>query len=138
MNQKTPIFHPLTEMPMIAEVIDGMLQDSKEQLETLEPCRNKPHVLDDYTVDRVTKLYTERAEFIDVYQQQLTRWRKQNPSSTQKLEIARLYKTVREMKELNDYILNLAAELKKGTIDRIMEKSDGELALEVLSGKMKL
>jgi hypothetical protein len=35
-------------------------------------------------------------------------------------------------------ILALAEELKGGTIERVLEKSDIELALEVLSGKRKL
>ena len=65
------------------------------------------------------------------------RWRQQSPNNIQTLEIARLSQVLNELRTLNGQILNLAAELRKGTIDQILEKSDAELGLEFLMGKQK-
>jgi len=39
----------------------------------LASCRSKPHVLDDYTVDRVLKVYSDQAKDVDLYEEQLAR-----------------------------------------------------------------
>ena len=137
-TEQTPNWRPLSDIALVAEVMDGMLDDSREQYETLIPVKDKPHVLDDETVERIERLYNERAdEFLDYFDEQLVRWRGQSPHNMQSLEIARLTQVLSELKRLNDQILNLAAELKKGTINRILEKSDAELGLEFLMGKHK-
>jgi hypothetical protein len=52
--------------------------------------------------------------------------------------VERLTKQVEQLQKMCQQILSLAAELGKGTIDRILEKSDIELALDILTGKLKL
>ena len=44
------------------------------QLHSLRAAQEKPHVLDDYTVGRVLKVYREQQDFIWVYEAQLERW----------------------------------------------------------------
>ena len=138
MTKQTPNGRPLSDLAMIAEVMDGMLEDSREQYETLLPAKDKPHVLDDDTVERVERLYNERAEFLELFNEQLVRWRQQSPNNMQTLEIARLTQVLNELRTLNKQILNLAAELKNSTINRILEKGDAELGMEFLMGKHKL
>jgi hypothetical protein len=43
-----------------------------------------------------------------------------------------------QLKVKSEALLTLLAELKQGTIDRIMEMSDEELALKVLRRELKL
>jgi len=38
-------------------MIDGALAETQEQYQTLLEARPRPHVLDDYTVGRVTKVF---------------------------------------------------------------------------------
>jgi len=45
-------------LPTFTAHIDGMLESSEEQYETLLEAKPKPHVLDDYTVNRVIKAFT--------------------------------------------------------------------------------
>ena len=138
MTEQTPNWRPLSDLSMIAQAMDGMLEDSREQYETLLPAKEKPHVLDDDTVERVERLYNERAEFLELFDEQLVRWRQQSPNNMQGLEIARLTQVLNELRMLNSQILNLASELKKGTINRMLDKSDLELGMEFLMGKHKL
>jgi len=59
-------------------------------------------------------------------------------SATQRQEVERLGGQLARLRETVASILSLAEELKRGTIESVLAKSDIELALEVLSGKRKL
>jgi hypothetical protein len=135
--QRTPNWRPLSDLPMIASLIDGMLEDAKEHYATLLQAKDKPHVLDDATIERVERMHTERIEYLDLFAGQLARWRKQSPTSIQALEIARLTQALGALTRINTDTLNLVGELKEGTIDKILAKDDIELGLELLAGKFK-
>ena len=77
-------------------------------------------------------------EDASLYDEQLSRWKKEQLSDSQRQEVERLTKQMETLREVCEEILSLAVELKEGTIDRILEKSDIEIALEVLTGKLKL
>ena len=59
-------------------------------------------------------------------------------TASQRGEVERLQDCVRKLQELAESILSLAEELKQGTIERVLRKSDLELGLEFLLGKRKL
>ena len=59
-------------------------------------------------------------------------------SSDQRNEVARLEKQVEKLQTVMNDILSLASELKEHTIDRILEKDDLELGIEILKGKLHL
>ena len=44
-------------------------------MKTLTKARGRPHVLDDATIDRTERVYGEQLEFVDIYAEQLRRWR---------------------------------------------------------------
>ena len=76
MPHKDPVnWQPISEMPLIASMIDGALEDTREHVETLTEARTRPHVLDDATIDRIERVHTEQMEFVDIYDQQISRWR---------------------------------------------------------------
>jgi ribosomal protein L16 Arg81 hydroxylase len=137
-SDMTPNWQPISALPKIAYITDEMLNETQEQYETLLEAREKPHVLDDYTVDRVHSAFTTQLEDVSLFDEQLSRWKKGKLDSDQRQEVERLTKQTEELRKACQQILSLAAELKKGTINRILEKSDAELALDVLSGKLKL
>ena len=76
-------WQPISQMPLIASMIDTALDDTREHLATLTKARAKPHVLDDATVDRVEKVHAEQMEFVAIYAQQIDRWRNEKPSASQ-------------------------------------------------------
>ena len=39
----------------------------------------RPNVLDDATSDRVEQVYGEQMQFVDIYAQQISRWRTKRP-----------------------------------------------------------
>jgi len=136
-NDSTPNWQPISALPTIVFIIDGMLHEAQEQHRTLSEVRDKPHVLDDATVDRVLEVYTTQLEDIWLFDEQLSRWKKVRLNPDQHQEVERLTKEIEELRKACQQILSLAAELKEGTIDRILEKSDFELGIDILTGKIK-
>jgi hypothetical protein len=134
---RTPNWQPISALPMIAFIINGMLHDTQEQYKTLLEARNKPHVLDDCTVDRVHSVFTTQLEYVALYDEQLCRWKSARLSPNQRQEVERLTRQMEQLRQVCQQILSLATELKEGTIDRIMEKSDFQLGVEILTGKIK-
>jgi hypothetical protein len=127
-------WQPISEMPLIASMIDGALDDTREHLETLTEARTRPHVLDDATLDRVQRIHDEQLEYVGIYAQQISRWRTENPSANQTRDLDRMEGQSRQLRAVTEQVLALARELRKGTIDRIMGMSDIELGLQALLG----
>jgi hypothetical protein len=63
---------------------------------------------------------------------QLRRWLAEPLTDDQRGEVERLVEQMRLLRENNERVLALAAELSKGTIDKVMATSDVELGLQAL------
>jgi hypothetical protein len=138
MPQQEPNWQPLTQLPLIATMIDGMTESAEEQLVNLQRAEARPHVLDNATVDRLIRVYTEQKNDLWLYAEQLTRWGKQSPTAAQRAEITRLEQRLSRLRVLIDDLLARGRQLRPHTIDAILAKSDAELGLDVLSGKLPL
>ena len=133
-DKPTPEWQPIERLPLIAEMIDGYVADAQEQEQTLREAKQRPHVFDDALVDRIDKVYGDALEMTGLFEQQLRRWRNSGLTVDQKRDVARLEGQVLCLRRGLTTILALAAEIRQGTIDRIMDKSDLELGREVLLG----
>ena len=129
-------WQPISQLPLIASMIDGALSDTADHIQTLTKARARPHVLDDATIDRVQRVHGEQLEFVDTYAEQVRRWRAEGPAATQRRELDRLEEQNRRLRQVTTEVLALAAELRKGTIDRIMAMSDLELGMQALLGTL--
>ena len=127
-------WQPISQMPLISSMIDTSLNDMREHLDTLTKAKDRPHVLDDATIDRVDQVHTEQMEFIDIYTRQISRWRTEKPSAAQVGELDRMEKQNQQLRGVTADVLALARELRKGTIDRVLGMSDLELGLQSLLG----
>ena len=127
-----PSWQPIGVLPTIASLIDGGLRDGREHYATLLAARPKPYVLDDATIERTKRVNREGLEWCDVYDRQLSRWRRQRLTGVQQREIDRLEGVQRELRLVLTQILELADELGEGTIERQLGKSDLELGAEYL------
>jgi hypothetical protein len=136
-NQE-PRWNPISRLPVIATAIDEMLGMAEEQYGNLQQAQERPHILDDYTVGRVIKVFTEQKNDLWLWETQLARWKTDELNAAQRQEVERLDGQLAKVRETIDSILALAKELGEGTIESVLAKSDIELALEVLSGKRKL
>lgn len=137
MTRPTPNWQPLSMLPTFAEMVSAQLNEIETQLQTLRAAQKQPHVLDDYTVGRVLKVYGEQQDFMWVYEAQLARWQKESLSKTQRQQIEQMAQQLKQLKPGLSEILEIAADLKGKTIESILSKSDEELALEILSGQRK-
>jgi hypothetical protein len=122
-------WQPISQMPLVASMITTSLNDTREHLGTLTKAKDRPHVLDDATIDRVEQVHTEQMQYIDIYTRQIARWRTAKPSSVQAKELDRMEKQNQQLRDVTTDVLALAGELRKGTIDRVLGMSDLELGL---------
>ncbi len=137
MSQPTPNWQPLSMLPTLADMVSGMLDEVETQLKSLRAAQEKPHVLDDYTVGRVLKVYREQQDFLWVYEAQLARWQKETLNAPQRQQTEQMAAQLKQLEPGLSEILEIAEDLKGKTIESILKKSDTELALDVLSGKVK-
>ena len=71
-------WQPLSRLPLITKIIDEGVKDAKNQELLLIEGKEKPYVFDDALVQRIKNLYVEKLEFIDIYMEQIERWREGN------------------------------------------------------------
>lgn len=127
-----PQYRPISFLPTIATHIDGMLAAHQEQYSTLLEAKDRPHILDDYTVKRVMQAYTTAKQDLPLFDEQLRRWGSEKVTNAQRQEIIRLKGQMQKLHEVIDSVLKLANTLAKGTIEKQLAKSDEELGLEYL------
>ncbi len=53
-------WQPISQMPLISSMIDTALNDTREHLGRLSKAKDRPHVLDDATIDRVEQVHAEQ------------------------------------------------------------------------------
>ena len=137
-------WQPLNQLLLLSEMVYGAKEHTQEVYDSFLQAREKSHVLPGYhirvdaTLNHAQRVYDEQSVLLDVYEAQLTRWLEMdNPSAQQTSEIQALQIIVAEVKEMNTTVLNLVEELRKGTINRIIEMDPAELMLAMLTGKIK-
>lgn len=128
-------WQPISQMPLISSMIDTSLNDTREYLGTLSKAKDRPHVLDDTTIDRVEQVHGEQMDYVEIYTRQISRWRNEKPSAAQSRELDRMDEQNQQLRSATAEILALASELRKGTIDRVLDMSDLELGLQYLLGR---
>jgi transposase-like protein len=126
-------WQPISFLPVIAHLIDTGVTDTADHIATLTEARRKPHVFDDAILDRSERVHREQLAFIEIHRQQLHRWRTENPSTAQWQEIDRLETQNSRLRRMNAQVFALVAEIRKGTINRVLGKSDLEFGLEALA-----
>jgi hypothetical protein len=128
----TPQWQPISQLPLLAQHIDGMLESASVQHDLLQQARPRPYVLDDYTVGRVKEVFTTQQGDLWLFDEQLERWKTLSLTAAQRQEVERLVAQMQQLHAVIAAILELAKELEQGTIERQLAKSDLELGLEVL------
>jgi transposase-like protein len=127
------IWRPISFLPVIAHIIDGDVANTADLITMLTEARTKPHVLDDAILDRSDHQHREQLGHIEAHRQQLHRWRTENPSTAEQQEIDRLETQNSRLRQMNAQVFALTAEIRKGTINRVLEKSDLELGMGFLT-----
>ncbi len=133
-NARQVHWQPISQMPLISSMIDTALNDTREHLGTLSKAKDRPHVLDDATIDRVEQVHTEQMEFVDIYTQQISLWRDEKPSASQARALDQMATQNKQLRDVTADVLALAGELRKGAIERVLGMTDVELGLQSLLG----
>jgi hypothetical protein len=81
------------------------LHDDEGQYRTLLECRPKPYVLDDATVDRVIRVFTQQKDDLPLYEEQVARWAKMDLTASQRQELAHLNSVLAKLHDIGDAIL---------------------------------
>ncbi len=130
------IWHPISKLEFFVDHNRRWAVDVRENLETLEEARTKPHVLVDADVARIKRVYTEQAGDLTLFEEQAAKWRQLTDlSPSRRAKLKTLDEQLAGLRELNEKVLALADELSKGTIDTVMAASDAELGLAALLGQ---
>ena len=137
-SEPTPNWQPISFLPNIAEMIDGVLESAQNVYGSLQQARSRPHVMDDDTIGRVREVHGAQLDDLWLYEEQLSRWQTPTPSEAQQQEITRLNRQLAELRGVLTATLALADEMKDSTIEKILAKDDFELGLDFLMGKHKL
>jgi hypothetical protein len=125
------ICHPIDMLPVFTEMILGTLQNAEEQYVSFLEARPKPQVLDDAIVDPALRLYQAQLEDIALHEQQMHWWLAEPLTEAQRYQVNDLLTKLAALRDLNLALLDLLAELKQDTIDRILEMDDEELGRRV-------
>ena len=130
-----PRWQPLNQIPLIASVVEGMLQHTQEQYDLFKQAEDQPYVLDDALVERAERLYQAQPSDFWLYETQCSRWLA-DPliTAAQRQRVEAIQTEMVRLKANTLSLLALLKTLKAGTINRIFEKSDLEVGLEFLLG----
>ena len=133
--EKKAKFYGLNMIHVYLELSGGQLQDSLILLQHLESCQNKPYILDDDIVKRIIKQHMEQKEMFPIALKQCALWRTQNPTQKELDNIKKIEGFTQRLQRTTERILFIADHYKDHTIDRILEKDEGELAISFLLGQ---
>ena len=134
-NRGNPNWQPLSFLPQLATMIDGMLEAARETYGPFSQIK----VHDDHTIKRVFEVTGQQVADEWLYDEQLEKWSalpKLDPA--QYTEIQRLKGQMAELKKVNRDILAIAEEHEEKTIEKVLGKNDAEVGLEFLLGKLSL
>jgi hypothetical protein len=130
--QPVPTWQPSGKVFLVGTMIDGMLENAREQYATLLQARPTPHVLDDDTVSRVVEVYTAQRDDLWLWDEQLRRWAGESLGAVRRREVERLQGQMAALRTVVDDTLALAAELGRGTIETVLATDDVDLGLAFL------
>ena len=114
-----------------------MLANAEKHDKTIQKAQGRPHVFDDVIVARIVQVHTDQLDDHWLFKEQLSRWSQDELSATQRREVERLQTQAVKLKEVLQAILAFAEELKPNTIEKVLGKSDVEVAVDFLSGKLR-
>lgn len=135
-RQRQQIRHTRDKLPLFTEMIRGTLNNTEEQTALFMAARDKPHVLDDATVDRALRAYQEQIETIPLHERQLRWWLEEPMTEAQQYQVNDLLAQLTTLRERTQAVLDLLTALRQGTIDRILEMDDAELGRRFLRGEL--
>jgi len=132
MSEEQPQWQPIEMLPVFEEMIEGIWESTVEQVHNLEQASHKPHVLDDATLSRLIKTFTEQKENHWLFETQFKLWLESEITPSQREHINDLVEQYAELKVATEQVLELAHSISQLTIDKVMAMDDVELVAHYL------
>ena len=82
----------------------------------MEMVSEKSHVMDDTTLQRVVRLYSEQLEDQWLFEEQFSRWLQESLKSEETREIERLMVQSAKLKVSNEQILQIVDQIRHATL----------------------
>lgn len=131
-------WQPIEMAATFANMLSVEEADTARLLEMFKDIRDKPHILDSATVDRVLARCDSALELASVHEQQIERWRATKMSETDRRHVDAFASASSRNKALVLELQAIAREVSGGTINEMMGMSDPELGAALLGGKLNL
>lgn len=125
-------WYPVSEAGRFTGHVRDGIEVTAHQLEFLQPARERPWLLDDATVARTIQVHRDQADDLALFQNQADRWKSASLIAAQQAEVEEYEAALAQLRDLNDQVLAVAAELAHGTVEATLAKSDLELGVEAL------
>lgn len=132
-RSQEPTWQPINALGTVGALIDAQVDGGRDHYQLLLQAAERPSVLDDATVARVQRVYSDTADDLWLYDTQLARWSDQPLRPAQRREVERLQGQMVILSDLVEEILALTARLQDHTIEALLAKSDLEVGLEWLA-----
>ena len=126
-SETTPQWQPITQLSLIARVIDGMLESAQEQYRIVLQARPRPRVLDASTLGRMIAALRAHQDDLEIFDDQLRCWHCLPLALVQRQEIERLTGQLSQLRQVIITTLAVAGELKERPIEKLSTKSESEL-----------
>lgn len=127
-------WQPIGFLPQLVEMIDGMLESTTDNLQTLR--KAQPASLDNATVNRVIRVNTNLLEDLWLYGEQLKIWQTGYMSEKEEKEVVRLQSRLVKLEKILKEILGMKDKLEEMTIEYLLGKSDLKSGLDFLLNKI--
>ncbi len=79
---------------------------------------------------RTIQVHRDQADDLALFQNQADRWKSASLTAAQQAEVEEYEAALAQLRDLNDQVLAVAAELAHGTVEATLAKSDLELGVE--------
>jgi len=123
---------PLSQLPLIARLIDEAVADTENQHHLATEQRLS---FDDNRIPRLKKIRGDELQTIGFFGEQIERWKKETLALDEQIELMRLSKQCERLVILVTEIVALAKarEQETQTMDKILSMDDAELGLKFLT-----
>jgi hypothetical protein len=135
MPQREPNKLPISQLPLLTQMVHDGLENTINNYRMFQQAEHTPYILDDATVQRAQRVYTDQRDDLWLYDNQCEHWLKQDLSGQQRQQVKQLQQDVDRLRKQTQLVLDLLAKLATGTIDQVMRKSDEEVGLDFLRGR---
>ena len=136
-RKEKPQWQPISALPMIGTMIDGMFEATEEQYVLLHQAASRRGSLDDATVNHAKRVLGTQNDDLWLYEEQCQHWLASPLRVRERREVERLAALTNQIKGRTKELLILLDELSGDTIESLLSKSDLELGIEESERRIK-